>query len=342
MRIDLEVLWEEVERVKATLPSDNMVEVLTTLAYKGGKLLSFNGSTGTITPTVLDDLGDFCVPGKKWCSILSAVKGDGEGTITFADDWLHVRAGLFSTKIPVIRSEDYPDISPTNVTEVVSTPDLVDALRATLVFMEKDASKGPILNVGFFGGHAYSTDRRRVTRSVVGDFGKPLTITQEAASQIVRLGNPDFLGTCKGMLVAHYAQTNTTVISRQSASPFPFSAFEKVFQQDIGAVAEIPASLRAAVDRVVSFAEDEEGTVVLEATGDHLKIFTADTEKGGASDAVKFDSPIFRVKLKGSSLRACLRQLKPSHVDLTDIVSGEGRQVVFSGPKFQCAFAVMV
>lgn len=342
MRVDLEVLWEEVERVKGTCAKDPVVEIFTYLCYSKGKLVSFDGTSGTITPTILGDLGDFCVLGKKWASILSAVKADEEGTVTLMDGWLYVKARQFETKIPVYPADEFPDIQPEPGKPLLDNVPMKDALKQALTFVEKDKTKGAITSLGVVEGHVYATDRLRVTKASLNATVDKFTVTQEAAQQILKLGDPDKVFTSRAMLVAFYSETNTYVVSRQVAGKFPFHLFEKMFEQEVKHLVPIPEGFKEAAERVLSFAEDDEGVLLLYGSGSAIQLSTADTEAGGAKDNVRAETPVFRAKLKGAAVKTCLRSMKPTHMDLTDLVEGQKRQLVFVGPGFQCAFALMV
>lgn len=343
MKVDFEDLHQTLLRVQGTIAGDAHVEVYTFLAFRDGKITSFNGVVGTITASGLEALGDFCVPGRKFCSIVSAVRKQ-KGEITFADDWLFIKADNFKTKLPVYNPEEFPDIAPLNLTrKICEATNVHAALGAASVFVEKDGEKGQITGIGFSKGKVYSTDGKRIVQADLSvPVENPFTISRQAAEQIISLGQPDYLFKCASNLGALYAETKTVMIARSPATQFPFAFVERVFEQKGSDLFEVPEGLRKCVDRVRSFAEDDEGVLILRADGVYLKLSTASTETGEASDAIGLTSSPFQVKLKGSKFATLLSRLKPTQADVTDLTQGDGRMVIFSGEGFDCAFAAMV
>ena len=345
MKVDFTVLGEVLDRVRATIASEATVEIYTFICFRAGRVTSFDGAVGTITTSGLDSLGDFCVPGKKFCQIVQACKGQ-QGEITFADSWIFVKSGQFKTKLPIYPADDFPDIAPEGNRVVLTVgAGIQEALKIATTFVEKDGDKEKITGIGFEGDLVYATDGKRVVRAKLeSQASKPFTISKKAAEQIIRLGDPDFLVKCRGNLVASYG-TDTEIVARFPAEAFPFTFAYQVFAQStLKDVIELPEEFRKAVDRVRAFSEDDEGVILLTADGYHLKMSTASTEVGEASDVVPLVSPAFQVKLKGDKLGTLLSKLRPTTADITDLTQGDKRMVVFYGESysFACAFAAMV
>ncbi len=343
MKVDFADLYEILRRVQVTIASNDAVEVYTFLCFREGRVTSFDGTVGTITASGLEQLGEFCVPGRKFISIVAAVSKQ-KGEITFADGWIFIKADNFKTKLPVYNPEEFPCIMPTNTERrICEAPNVAEALRAASTFVEKDADKGQITGLGFSGEWVYASDGKRIVQAKL-DSGveNPFTIAKRAAEQILSLGEPDYLFKCASNLGAFYGETQTIMISRTPTADFPFSFAEQVFSLKGDDTFEVPEEMRKAVDRVRSFSEDDEGALVLRADGYHLKIATAATETGEATDVIPLTSSAFNVKLKGNKLGTLLSKLKPTHADVTDLTQGDQRMIVFSGEKFDCAFAAMV
>lgn len=343
MKVDFNDLYETLRRVQPTIATDASIEVYTFLAFRDGKVTSFDGATGTITASGLEQLGEFCVPGRKFCSIIAAVRTQ-TGEITFADDWLFIKADQFRTKLPVYNAAEFPDIAPLHMTsKVCEATNLVEALKVATTFVEKDEDKEQITGIGFSGGKVYSTDGKRVVQATIDPpVESNFTISKQAAEQILNLGQPDYLFKCASNLGALYMETKTVMVARTPAAQFPFNFVERVFDLKGDDLFEVPEELRKAVDRVRSFSEDDEGALILQATGDHLKISTAATETGEASDSLPLSSSPFHVKLKGNKIGTLLAKLKPTQADVTDLTQGDKRMIVFSGEGYDCAFACMV
>lgn len=343
MRVDFSQLDEVLSRVRHTLASDTVVEIYTFLCFRQGTVTSFNGKTGTVTKSDLDPLGDFCVNGKEFCSVVSSIS-DRSGEITFADDWVFIKAGQFRTKLPVYPVDDYPNIHPDDISNrICECAFISEALKTVTVFVEKDPAKEKIIGVGFKDHWVCTTDGKRLTRaSILGPEHETFTISRDAAEQIARIGDPDFMFKSQGNIGAYYEDTDTIMLSRTPAEQFPFEFFEKVYSLDRNVNVDVPDTFRKALDRVRSLSKDDEGAIILQGTGDHLKISTVATEIGEASDVIVMKSPHFTVKLKGNSLGTLMGRLKPTTVDLTQVTKGDGSMVTFSGEKFDCIFAAML
>ena len=343
MKVDFAELHETLRRIQVTIATDAVVEVYTHICFRAGKVTSFDGAVGTITPSGLEQLGDFCVPGRKFCSIVAAVCKQ-KGEITFADDWLFIKADNFKTKLPIYPVEEFPDITPAGDRILLSEAGGIhEALKIATTFVEKDGDKEKITGIGFEGDLVYATDGKRVVRAQLDEAAiLPFTITKKAAEQIIRLGEPDLLVKCRGNLVASYG-TGTEMVARFPAEEFPFTFAYRVFEQSsLKDVIDLPEEFRSAVDRVRSFSEDDEGVLILTSDTLHLKIATATSEVGEASDVIPLTSPAFQVKLKGDKLGTLLAKLKPTSADITDLTQGDKRMVVFYGESYACAFAAMV
>ena len=343
MKVDFADLYSTLRRVQATIASNDSIEVYTFLCFRDGRVTSFDGTVGTITASGLEKLGEFCVAGRKFCSIISAVCKQ-KGELTFADDWLFIKADNFRTKLPVYPAAEFPDIAPLNTTrKICEATNVCEALRAANTFVEKDDEKQQITGLGFSKDKIYSSDGKRIVQATLNvAVSTPFTISKPAADQIVSLGEPDYLFKCASNLGALYAETKTVMIARTPASEFPFDFAERVFALKGDDTFEVPDEMRKAVDRVRSFSEDDEGVIFLRSDGYHLKISTAATETGEASDVIPLTSSVFNVKLKGSKLGTLLSKLKPTQADVTDLTRGDKRMIVFSGESFDVAFAAMV
>lgn len=344
MRLHFGDLHQVLQKVAPTLPSkDGGIEVLTRICFSDGKVTTFNGRTGTIATHGLALQEEFCIPGKKFLSVIAAVK-DSTGTLTFANGWVFIRAGEFQTQVPYLPTSDYPDFKLTGREKVVAdNPTWQEALKRALVFATTDESAESVMGVGIMGGFAYSTDRKRIMKAALGqEVQRDLVLTPHAAEQIVRLGDPNqvLLGTSRAWYL--YKEAETMVVSLLPAQPFPFEAIAPVFNMCGGSQVSIPETLRGAVERVSSFSEDDEGVLTWAANGTFLTIETEADQAGSAKESVPLESKPFRIKLKGNALKVVLRNLKPDLLDYTDLDSGNGRMVAFVGDGWVCVFAGMV
>jgi len=50
----------------------------------------------------------------------------------------------------------------------------------------------------------------------------------------------------------------------------------------------------------------------------------------------------FEIKVKASLFQQTLKRMKPTHIDLTDIMYGDATMLFFYGDGFETAFATMV
>ncbi len=350
MKVDFEKLNKAIEKVRATVAKKNQVEAYTWFCIRDGKISSFDGTTGTVAPCQIDDI-DCCVPARKFMALAGALSKQ-EGEVEHQDGWLEVKAGTFKARIPSADVRDFPDLLGIlkGAKVYCQASNLVDALKACRDSMEKDKDREAFYGVGFRGPYAYSVDGKRATRATL-DSSVPssLSIAKPAVDQIVRLGDPKHFGPPKYLFLsgnnvgALYPEAGAVLVTRALSSNFPFDHLDEAFNGGPKNLSlEIPDEMEAIVKRVRAMVDDEESQLLLSCCGRRLTISSRATETGTTQETLTFPvGEAFEAKIKAHSLWSVLTRLQPEQIDLSDLLYGQKRSILFRGDCYEHICALM-
>lgn len=346
MRVHFGKIREALNRIRATVPKSSVVESHKLICIQDNKLQSFNGDAGTSTFCELPGFR-FCVPAQDFIKLVDAL-GSKEGTLTHEDGWLHARVGEYESKFPTRNVIDFPDFMPKGGLKVFcSATNLIPALRACASAMDDDAGRMQINGIAFHGTSVYSTDQKRLTRATLNSPSHAddvLSLAKPAIQQILKLGQPKYLFIADSKVGALYEEQRTVLVARGTVGKFPFRMVDDALNtaRDEWSV-PVPDGMLEAIERVVAMVRDEESQLLVKCNGSWLEIATNATEQGSAVERIPFTiGKPFSIKIKAATLRSSLRQLKPTHINLTDIMTQKTpRMMMFSGPSFQHACALM-
>lgn len=346
MKVAFAELRKAVSRVKATVAKATTVETFTRICLRNGKLSSFDGMSGTITSCGLKGF-EFCVSAKKLVALTDVLRQ--EGTLEHKDGWLYVRSGSYSTKIPTFDARDFPDLTPPGLPSQVfcQATNLIPALKAAASTMETDESRTALYGLAFREGHVYSTDGKRVTRADLDAPADPAcspSIARPAVQQLLRLGQPKYLFWAGNNIGALYPEIKTVLMARVTVGTFPFALVDGILKSRTEEwTYPVPPNLLEVVERVRALVDDEESQLLLRCDGSNLTVATKPTETGQAEETIPFNiSTAFDIKIKAESLRSTLRELKPTHIDLSDLTKGDARMLLFRGEGYEHSIALMV
>ena len=344
--VDFKHLFDAIKKVRNTLSYTSGIESTGWLCFRDGKLTTFDGASGTITKSPLKT--EFCVAAKKFINMVESLVGK-RGSFTFEEGWLHVQSESYQTKIPLLDERDFADIRPKNPEAYCLADNLAKAMKAAQGTMTKDTkttSDRLLHGVGFRGSYAYSTDRKRVTRAALNSpVEHPVSIGKIAVDQLVRLGQPNYLFHEGTNIGAVYKEQKTLVVTRSLEELFPFEQMDQMFfdPSDRKVVVPVPEDLIEAVDRVQALVDDDESRLLLKAEPDKLYLKSLATESGETRDELHFPHGVeFEIKVKAQLFKQTLKRMKPSQIDLTDVVCGDSTMLFFYGDGFETAFATMV
>lgn len=340
MNVDFAQLADEVDRVRNTVARDDAVEIYTWLCWRDGKLTSFSGTAGTVTKSSLTL--EFCIDAKRMQAVLGVLKKK-HGTMELRSGWLHITSGSYETKLPTTDVEDFPHILPkAGGTRYCEATNLVEALKVVTAFVEKDAGKVSIFGIGMRGNYVYSTDSKRVTRAQLNSpVLYPKVLSKGAVDQLIRLGQPQYLFSADENIGAIYPEQSTAFMARGLAASFPYDTLDKVFENKGTHCSTVPSELRDVVDRVCALIDDDEHQLDLEGTGTLLRLSTTSISGGSTETLACFMGLSFKCKVKSDSLQAVLRKLKPDTIDLTDVIAGAQRMLLFRGLGYETAMGLM-
>jgi hypothetical protein len=305
MKVEFSQLREAIARVKGTaVMKQAQVETYSWFCFRGNKVSSFDGISGTITNSGIEL--DCCVPAKKFWSVVDTLSKKS-GTITIAPGWLTITAGSFQTKVPTHDVRDFPELMPTKSQPVSMASNLTDALKLVRLTMETDEAREVIRGVGLKGSHAMSTDGLRVTMAtlsepVAGEF----VLGTAMVRQLIRLGQPTSVFSYENMMGALYKDTKTILVSRKPVGNFPFQAITEYLVGKHGHSFE-SAKLLEVVERIQG-ASDNDVTLSLACTPGWLIV---SSEDGQTKEEIPFVKDTFEIKVKARHLQAALKGYKP-------------------------------
>ena len=163
-------------------------------------------------------------------------------------------------------------------------------------------------------------------------FEPPLAFTGAGASVPSPLDSGGFAPSVEFVLIA-----------RTTVGTFPFDLVDNTLAKGSDDwTYPVPRDLLEVVERVRALVDDEESQLLLQCDGSRLTISTRETETGHAQESIPFEVRTdFNIKVKAETLRSTLRQLKPTHIDLTDLAQGDSRMLLFRGEGYETAMALM-
>lgn len=348
MIVEFNKIKAAIAKIRGTVAKSTAVESHKLICIQDNKLHSFDGTTGTVTNCELPGFR-FCVGSNEFMKLVD-VLGDKnkQGTLTHDNGWLHARVGEYESKIPTFDVIDFPDFMPKGATKVFcSATNLIEALRACSSAMEDDEKRSQICGIAFKGSYVYSTDGKRMTRADLNapvHPGEAVALAKPAIQQLIRLGQPKYLFMADSKVGGLFDEIKTVLVARSVVGQFPFHMVDAT----LNVVSPewsfpVPEELLEAVERVSALVRDEESQLLLSCNGEWLTISTSSNQTGQAQERIPFVvRTSFKIKIKASTLRSSIRQLKPTHINLTDVATSDlPRALFFSGPNFLHACALM-
>lgn len=341
MKVDVRQLRESVQRVRHTLSKDKAVEAYRWICFRDRRITTFDGNTCTVTASPVPEL-ECVLLGDKFVTMLDVLNDGRSARFDLAKGWLKVKAGSYETRIPTFDIRDYPTIEINGSVPFCKARNLVEAFKAIKHSVEKDVGS-PLGGVGLRGSYLYASTGKAITRAYLdAPVDAAVSISKTGADQLTRLGQPDHLFKLDNMIGGLYGELKTLVMTRVLQQMFPYDVADKAFEpRDPSLVLEAPPDLLPAVERVRALNDNEENALFLESDGKTLTLYT-ESDTGTSKDVIAFacEHP-FKIKVHGDRLRAALRALKPTHVDLTDVVYGDARGILFSGEDYKHVMALM-
>ncbi len=342
MNVDLRVLREAIQKVRHTISKDKSVAAYQWILFRDRKITTFDGNTATITASTIPEL-ECAVLGSKFVTMLDVLNDGRSAQFELVKGWLKVKAGHYETKIPTFDLRDYPTLAISGSEMFCEATNLISAMKTIKPSIEKEDKGSPISGVGMRGKFIYATDGKRITRARLN---KPveseISISKTGSDQLVRMGQPDHLFRLGTMIGGLYTSQKTLVMTRTLTATFPYDAVDDMFKPGkYSLTLDVPADLLESVERVRALADDDETSLHLESDGKTL-IITTISDTGSAKDVIRFAcKKPFKIKVQADRLRASLRTLKPKTIDLSDVIYGDARMLLFSGEDYQHCMALM-
>ena len=342
MRFQAAQILEAIAKVKATSTNGKDVELYGMFCFRGGKVATFDGLSGSVTSCDLGGMEFLVTAGKFW-SILENLPNP-EFELTQVEGWIHISSGRFSTKLPTQPHYDFPEIMPKDSNVYCKAGNIVQAIKSVSFTADKDDSRQNA-GVGFRGNYIYSLDGKRITRATLdGSVATPVVISKRAADLLARQGAPSYLFLSESNLGALYKETKLIFITRLLNTQMPFDHLDLAFDHQPPTVyRDVPQDLLKVLERVMLMADKDESRITLSCDGKKLTVATKEQELGSATDSLDLElGHAFSVFVRANSLKQVLRSMKPETIDFTDIVSGQKRMLRFKKDGCEHAMALMV
>lgn len=342
MRVITQQLQDILSNVKTTLLSKSVKDYCTYICFRDGKASTFNGSATVITKSPLQGL-ECLVPGSKFLKLVSDFPSDEMGVI-LKDNWLHIKAGTFKTKLPTRQVFDFPQIEAMRgAQKFCDAANLIEALKYAQISMFKDdkTKHGVAEGVAFQNNWVYSTDGKRITRAKLStSVTHELSITSSAVAHLRQLGQPQYMFASGSYVGALYppSMVYATLLTK---SKFPFDQCAAVFDDPPKYEINITEQFLDVVNRVTIFSDNEESSISFVSDKGNLLVYT-ESEDGKSSDVVQIgETPDFKFSINANRLKSSLKALKPKTMDLTNVIDGDGRLVRFFSEEYQHAIATL-
>lgn len=334
--LELKTLRSAIDVVKTTVASKAAMEVFRFLCFRNDKLMTYDGVSGTITKCEMNGL-EFCIDMQEFSKVLRSLAEENlELELASDASRLKLRSGSFKCSLPAIPHFDFPNIFPTDVEKLCDAPNLKEAVRAVFWAAGDDSVNAVLQGIALAGSYCYSSDGKRATRSRLSSpTSKQVTISRQTAKQIERLGTPSYLFASEGTIGALYVEQKTILTSRTLEANFPVSAVDSFFDKPRDNTVELPEDLSSVISRV---ARGKDAVVRVFSSNGHLEVTSKD-ENSEAREVLDWSCPhevAFRVRAP-----RLLAALKKSHrVDLSDLVTGDARMLLFLGDSWEHALAL--
>lgn len=330
--VDKKEFLESLNRVYPTKATSRLNDQLKCFCFQEDRVCTYNGQAGTVTAC---DLGgaEFCIQADRLWNVVNAMPG--EMKLNFEDEQLIVSSGRNRTTLCTEANTGFPDIIPENSELFYDEHDLLEALLRVSFSIGYDPTKPELLGAAVIGNHIYASDGNRITRvDIKGNVAEALNIPASTIEHISKLGEPDyFFCANKSQIGCIYKDTQTVYVSSTLEGNFPVTMCEEVLKYSgDDYYIEFPEELEAAISRVSILVPADDPDIIIENTEDGLNIRTA-SELGDSNDWLDWNfTEKFMFAVHPAYMLATLKKCR--NVDLTEVISGQGRFLQFFSEGF--------
>ena len=231
MQIEQQDFYARLKTAFKTVDKDPAIDAFSHFCFRDGKLLTYNGTTGTILHFP-NELG-CCVEAEKFLKLVGKLKG--ELSLDVEEGFLHLTAEDFSARFRTLPKDQFPDIIPVDRSVLCEAEDLRDAFSVCADGMLKKGEDPQLWGVGIKKNAVWASDKKTITRA---DISSPCDVSvhvpPEMVLQVVALGNPAYLFRSQALVGAMYVVEGgyDMVVSRQVKEEFPFAALESALSPE--------------------------------------------------------------------------------------------------------------
>lgn len=340
-------LIEALDRVKPSVATNKMIQILTTFAFKGNHLFGYNGTSGTMTNNPLDGMS-FCVEKELFYKIIA--KMFDEIIIEQKEGKIVIKSGSNKTELQTINPLQYPDFLPKNTESFCQAPNLVNCLERVSFTMGTNPMKPQLLGACISNGYAYSSDGQRISRAKLNlPASGSLTIPAASVDHICKLGIADEITVernSSGMPTRasfYYTMKNTVYTTTVLAQDFPSATVDKMFSSPLNEkyTSQFPDELGEVIDRVSLLTTDETGLIFSNDPGKGLHVQAMTKEIGEADEIIPWNFPYeFRFAARADRVKKAFERTQK--VDLSDVIEGKKQTVRFSDDSFDHLLALIM
>lgn len=242
----------ELNLVRGAVAKKDLVPVLTHFHFYGGRVQGGNGALCIDTPIECSYVELLTVPARSFLSAVDACGGEPQLKLDDSGR-LVVSKGRFRAKLPLLPSDSYPRVQPT---QGERHPPIGD-IEALLPFVSRDASRPWSRGVLLREGYAYATNNIAIARCKA-DFLGTINIPGEALTELSRIGTR----------IDGFVQSDNE-ITFWFGDAWLYSRLYDLAWPDLSAVlsddclgVEMPTGIVQAVESVLPFAHDASFPIV--------------------------------------------------------------------------------
>ena len=301
MKINREVLLQQLNAVKPGLASKEVIDQSTYFVFMDGQVITFNDEIAVHAPLVKGFEVSGAVPAKELLAILSKFKGE-EVELEPVENELKLKCGKSKAGIKLSAEITLPVDEIKIPKKWFSLPkDFIEGLKACIPSVARDLTYPILTTLHITDDFVESTDNNKITRwtwAKKGDFGdQGVLLPVEAALSLIRF-NPTNYDEEGGW--AHFIDDNNVVFScRTSSGEFPalsdYLEIEKIGELefptallDMLDLAGVFLTGATSGDRLVNIEITDKGLMTVRGEGDYGWYEESCRTKWGGKEGVLF------------------------------------------------------
>lgn len=320
-------------KVNPTVSASKMVPIYQCYCFRDGMISTYNGNSGTTTPSPLKE-ADFCVQANRFFKIIQYCDSEIELDFEANGKKLIIKSNKYKAELGTHVNRSFPEIVPGKMEHYSDADNFVVGLNAIAFSACLNPMKENLFGVTVCNHHLYSSDGIRISRYALNKpVNRPIVFPMFAVEQLIKMGQPDHLFTTGNMVGALWKDSQTIYVSNTMVYKFPVNMVDDMLDKNPTLTVEFPEEFLSAIARVKLLAPSEETHIVVSYEDKTLTVKALTSDVGEAIEEISWECDYdFRFAIKPDFLEDGIK--KTRRVDLGDILFGEARMIRFVEGKF--------